>query len=216
MDKTIICGDYIDFNTEWLDIEDIQLKLLMLSSLLAENNLAYRGTLNTMCEWLGITASRANNNRIKQALDNLQNNGYIFYKKDSDIYTITISNKGFEEKTIVEIRKIWIETIKAYNKDENNQKINKNISLDWIKILKVFVFILTEIRKQSILTYDYIGSSLNISKETVRKAVIAIKECCFDGITIDTKTKKKKIDDDMYITIGTEYTIGLDFDSIEA
>lgn len=40
----------IEFHREWMGTEDYELKILMLVSLLAENNLAFRGSLKTMCE----------------------------------------------------------------------------------------------------------------------------------------------------------------------
>ena len=70
--------DNINISKQWIDdLKDYQIKVLLLTSVLADNNLAFRGTLKTMCEWLGIDSCTNNNKRIKQSLQNLSNNGYI-------------------------------------------------------------------------------------------------------------------------------------------
>ena len=55
-DITDMFTDNINVSKQWLeDLVDYQIKILLLTSVLADNNLAFRGTLKTMCEWLGIT-----------------------------------------------------------------------------------------------------------------------------------------------------------------
>ena len=60
--------DSIIFFEEWLTADDYELKILVLTSVLAENNLAYRGTLADLRRWLGLSSSTPNNNNIKNAL----------------------------------------------------------------------------------------------------------------------------------------------------
>lgn len=39
----------LDFRREWLSIDDYQLKIMMLISVLAENDLAFRGSIPSIC-----------------------------------------------------------------------------------------------------------------------------------------------------------------------
>ena len=166
-------NDNIDVPVQWLDVCEYEFKMLMLTSILATQNLAYRGTLKTMCEWLGIKSSTNNNSNIKIALESLQSQGYIFYKVDGRTYTITISNKGLNDKQIVRLRKLWIEAFKHYNKDDNNKKINKNISIDWIQIARVFIFLYQkkETPDSNIITADKISKKFEsrYKKEQAKK-----------------------------------------------
>ena len=212
--KSIQFEDSVDFQEDWLDIQDYQLKILMLTSILAENNLAYRGTLKTMCEWLGVSCCYKNNQKIKQAIETLEKDGQVFCKIEGRTYHISISNKAFKNKRIIKIRKIWIQTFKNYNKNDNNEKIDKSISIDWIKILKVFVYIYG-IDIGDLLTMKQISDSLHISEDTARKAINAIMECDLDDIRVYKKVIKTKYNDiygnNKYHTLGTDIKIGYDF-----
>ncbi len=195
-----------DFSDEWLQVKDYELKILILTSILAENKLAYRGTLKDICEWLGVKSHYKTNQRIKEAIESLQNQGYIFYKVDGRTITITISEKGMKQKQIVKIRKAWVLAFKAYK--------SENVSIDWIKILKVFVYLYS--RKDSkLLTIDSIGNDLNISSSTVSKAVKAICECDLSGIKVTKEiVKEKHITDNniYYYNLGTDIRIYIMFE----
>ena len=80
-----------------MNIEDYELKILILTGILADNNLAYRGTLKCMCEWLGINSSANNNRNIKSAINSLVEKGYLFCNIDGRTYTLSISNKGMKD-----------------------------------------------------------------------------------------------------------------------
>ena len=185
----------------------------MLVGLLAENNLAYRGSLKTMCEWLGLKSSSNNNKAIKDALCELEKKEYIFYKIEGRTYHISISNKGLKNKRIVRIRKIWIEAFKHYNRDDQNNKIDSTISIDWIKIVRVFVFLYT--RTPGTITLKEIAADLNISEETVRVAINAILACALNGISVDKKVSREKYKDkdgkNIWITKGLDISIMISF-----
>ena len=172
-----------NFSDEWLQVKNYELKILILTSILAENNLAYRGTLSNICEWLGVKSYNRTNEKIKEAISSLQSQGYLFYKLDGRTYTLTISEKGMKQKQIVKIRKAWIAAFKAYKADNN--------SIDWIKILKVFVYLYSR-QGSSLITRDIIASDLNISTSTVTKAVKAICECDLSGIKVTKETVKER------------------------
>ncbi len=206
--------DSIIFYHEWLDVADYELKLLILTSILAENNLAYRGNLTNMCEWLGVKQNANNNSNIKRAIESLENKGLIFYKLDGRIYTITISERGMKDKKIVRIRKAWVSAFKKYNKDGNNNRIDKNISIDWIKILRVFVYLYSKKMNKPIKIED-IAMDLNVSKTTASNAIKAIQSCELCGIRMYKNTIRNcvmKDGDPTYYNVGTDMGFIIIFD----
>lgn len=208
--------DNLDFKEEWLDIVDYELKILMLTSILAENNLGYRGTLKTMCEWLGVVSCGKTNAKIKDALNNLASNGYIFLEVEGRTYHVSIRNKGMKDKRIIKIRKMWIETIKKYNRDEENKKIDTSISIDWIKILKVFVYLYGLPPK--VVTNSDIALALNMSTDSVSKSIKAIENCNFKGLRFSRQIIKDKYEDEsgreLWNTRGSDMSFIIIFDEI--
>lgn len=198
--------DVIPFSEEWLNVADYELKILILASILAENNLAYRGTLTTMCEWLGVKQNTNNNNNIKTAIFSLQEKGYIFYKLDGRTWTITISEKGMKDKQIVKIRKAWVTAFRSFNKNNNNKRIDNSISIDWIKILKVFVYLYSR-KSASIITLDTIANALNISKTTVATALKVLEQCELDKLKfykVTVRSEKNINGEKFYTNIGSD------------
>ena len=216
MDRRQQFDDNICISSQWLNyIQEYQLKILILTSVLAQNNLAYRGNLKTMCQWLGVSSCTRNNAAIKAALNNLQKNGYIFYKVQGRIHHVSISNKGMKDKRVYKVRKLWIQAFKQYNKDENGKKINKDFSVDWIKILKVFIWLYY--KHDDVFTLEQLSKLLNMSKDTIRKSITAIMQCDLKGIG---QCKDKRIIKQHYLdnskklywrTIGTQISFGLQF-----
>lgn len=186
--------DNINVSRQWLDdLMDYQIKILLLTSVLADNNLAFRGTLKTMCEWLGIKSSTNNNKRIKQCLQNLSNNGYIFYKVEGRTHHISISNKGLKNKQIYKVRKKWIEVFKKYCKEDKD----KTFSIDWIKVLRVFIYIYYS--KDQIVTAQKIAQITNTSDQTVSNALKAISACDLKGVRIEKDVIKDSYYDERNI-----------------
>ncbi|MBQ9792123.1 MAG: hypothetical protein IJW32_00040 [Clostridia bacterium] len=205
-----IVGEYadnIDFYYEWLRLEKIQLELLILTSVLAENNLAYRGTLATMCEWLGRGASAKNNKIIKEALEILQNKKFINYYKEGNTYVIAITNAGMKTKDILRVRKVWINTFKKYKSD---------VSVSWLQLVRVFVYICaTSLRVKGtlIIKQNDVAEALKVSTSTVGKALKCIAQCDLDGIYFKKDIAKEVLKDFCGNTIavintGTSITIG--------
>ena len=52
--------DEAGFEKEWLKLEKYNFKLLTLVAVLAQNHLAYRGTVAEMCDYLGIANQTKN------------------------------------------------------------------------------------------------------------------------------------------------------------
>ena len=203
--------DNISISKEWLEeVEDYQLKILLLTSVLADNSLAFRGTLKTMCEWLGVQSCTINNRKIKEALQNLADKGYIFYKVEGRTHHISISNKGMKDKKIYKVRKIWIEAFKNYQK-----VADKSVTIDWIKILRVFIY-LYYLKAGEIITLEKIANITDVSIETARKALIAIMACDLKGLHIDKTIVKDKYEDEQgnicWRTRGQDISIMISFE----
>ena len=193
-DITDMFTDNINVSKQWLDdLMDYQIKILLLTSVLADNNLAFRGTLKTMCEWLGIKSSGNNNKKIKQCLQNLSSNGYIFYKVEGRTHHVSISNKGLKNKQIYKVRKKWIEVFKKYCKESKD----KDFSIDWIKVLRVFIYIYYS--KDQIVTVQKIAQITNTSDQTVSNALKAILACDLKGVRIEKKIIKDSYYDERNI-----------------
>ena len=206
--------DNINVSRQWLDdLIDYQIKILLLTSVLADNNLAFRGTLKTMCEWLGIKSSGNNNKKIKQCLQNLSSNGYIFYKVEGRTHHVSISNKGLKNKQIYKVRKKWIEVFKKYCKEDKD----KDFSIDWIKVLRVFIYIYYS--KDQIVTVQKIAQITNTSDQTVSNALKAILACDLKGVRIEKKVIKDSYYDEKNIkqwrTRGQKINVIIVFNEIQ-
>ena len=206
--------DNINISRQWLDeLKDYQIKILLLTSILADNNLAFRGTLKTMCEWLGIKSCTNNNKKIKQCLQNLSNNGYIFYKVEGRTHHVSISNKGLKNKQIYKVRKKWIEVFKKYCKEDKD----KDFSIDWIKVLRVFIYIYYS--HDEIVTVQKIAQITNTSDQTVNKALKAILACNLKGLRIEKEIIKDSFYDNRNIkqwrTRGQKINVIIVFSEIQ-
>lgn len=207
--------DTINISSEWMNLEKIELKILVLISL--SDNAEYKGNLKSICNWLGVTPCSVNNTRIKEVLNGLQEKGYITYNVTGRTYTIAINE--IKSNNIVPIRKQWIDEFKKYNKDENGKNINKNNSIDWVQILRVFAFLYHR-NNNDIITQAEIAEQINniISVPTISTAIEAIRNCHLQGITFKAEAKRHKKTDDsgneIYRTEGTEFSIMLNFEDI--
>lgn len=202
------------FVEEWLETTtDYQLKLLILTSMLAEVNCAYRGTLTDICKWLGIQASSNNNKKINEAIEELQKKGYLI-KNDVEgrTFTLTISNKGLRNKKVAEIRRDWIQVFRDYKELEN-----KPFSIDWIKLVRVFVFIYTNDFGNIVKIKD-LAKILNMSETTLRNTLKVISSLNLKKIKILSRGVKETFEyDSKYIEGGkVRYTryVGTQIDII--
>lgn len=193
--------DFVNISDDWLDVEKWELKILILTSMLADNNLAFRGTLKTMRDWFGIKSG--NNSAIKRAIDSLVEKEYIFCNVEGRTYHISIRDKGLKDKEVKKIRKCWINNIKNYN--------NSNVS--WITRLKVFIYLYS---KGSIYTtQEELSNQLCISVETLRKTINDIQDCELDGISLDFSVEKDSFvnsnGDYIFRNTGSNYIFGYDW-----
>ena len=186
-------NDIISISKDWVAIEDYQFKILILTSVLAEKSLAYRGTLSNMCEWLGIANAPKNTKQIKQAIKELQEKEYIFYHEEGRTHHISITNKGLKNKKVVKVKRKWIDTIKKYNIAKNG-----NVNRSWDIMTKALITILWEIQEQQkittitdgvVITMDTLGAEINRCGTTTGTIINKLTECNFDdGLKITKKT----------------------------
>lgn len=212
-------NEILKFQNDWLTLENYELKILVIMGILAESNFAFRGKLDVICDWLGVQANSYNKNNIIKALEELKKEEYIFYKLDNKVYTITISEKAREQSQITKILKDWIIVFKNYNKDKQGKVIDNNNSVDWINVLKVFVFVYKNNNCE--FTQYELADLLNIkgkdnkpSERIVSKALKAIKQCKLENISLETELLKRKYKEgttEKWKTEGTRAKINYDF-----
>lgn len=202
---------------DWIKTEDYEFKILVLLGFLADNSLAYRGTMKKMCEWLCVADVPTNTKRIKQAIKGLEDKEYILYKKEGQTHHISITNKGLKSKRIIEVRKQWIEVIKNYNIAKDC-----NINRSWDTMTKVLVSLLDKLEEAKndldltngfIVTMEEIREDINKSNQTISKAIDKLTECNFyDGLVITKNVERIKNANNEYRTIGTKISINYEFE----
>lgn len=190
-------NDYIQTIKEWVTIEDYPLKILILTSVLADANLAFRGTLKAMCDWLQISNCTENKNNIKDAINKLIQADYIFCNIENEkkeIYHISIKEKALKDKKIIKIKKKYIEALKNFNIPKN-MKVNKN----WITLTKTLIALLdiqnekienalttnregTSTGSAIIVTMKEVGQRINKCEKTAGNLVKQLAKCDFDGV----------------------------------
>lgn len=166
-------------DTDWLPVGSYQFKILVMVAVLAENHLAYRGTIKDMCEFLGVKNETRNRRNIETAIKELENEGLVKTIIDKKVYTITLSRDAEKKKGIIKLKNNWIKLIKEY------KAANKEDSVSWDSVLKVLTFLiadLTEIKK-----YKEIGEVLNISDKTVERSIKALESIDFEDVVINRK-----------------------------
>lgn len=155
-----------EFEYEWLTREDYQFKLLALLAVLADNKLAYRGTLADMCDFLGVAGGNSRTNtKIKEAIDALEKDGLLKKIIDGRTFTLTLSKKAEKQRRVIRIQKEWVMVAKNYSKLPN-----KSISVDWMPLLKVWLFLLDRGNTATTITNKQIAVALGMTEGTVKNA----------------------------------------------
>ena len=192
---------------EQLNTNDYELKILILASVLADNDLSFTGTLKTMGEWLGVNATKSTmKDNLKNAIKGLVNKGYIETKIVDKKITIIITEKGLSDKKIYPLRKSWVQTMKKVK--------TTGLSVSWIQLLKVWVYyevsmkekLMKKNQNKETITNKEIADALCINQSTVINAFKALGELKYFGKYAEYKGKEVKriqIDADKYVTIGT-------------
>ena len=191
-----------EFEYEWLTREDYQFKLLALLAVLADNHLAYRGTLADMCDFLGVGRSNSTTNKkIKAAIDTLEEDGLLKKIVDGRTFTLTLSKKAEKQRRVIRIQKEWVMVVKNYS-----EMPNKSESVDWEKVLRVWLFLLDRGNTSKTITNQQIADAIGMSKGTVDNARGALTK----DIEAIISTKKYTYNPDLnqpYRCYGSQITV---------
>lgn len=199
--KIEIVGD-LEFAEEWLQLKNYQFKLLAITSILADDKKAFRGTLNDLCDCMGIGHSSVNKDRIRGCLDLLAETEQVKLIIDKDIYTVSLA-KSIEKSTkVTKIKKAWYKLIREQCKTS---------SCSWESALKVFL-VIYDLSQTEVWSYKEIGKRVGLSKSTVESCVKTLKQITFDDFTFETTEIKEKIAEGQYRTKGQTYTKVMNFE----
>lgn len=150
--------DEAGFEKEWLKLEKYNFKLLTLVAVLAQNHLAYRGTVAEMCDYLGIDNQTKNRRAITAAIAQLEEKGMVKTILDNNkVYTITLSVKAEKKKDVIVIQKKWIEMVQGL----------KSRGVSWDNVLRVWLYLIAN--EEEIITSKKIAADLGISERKVAR-----------------------------------------------
>lgn len=203
--------DEVSFDYDWLSRTDYQFKLLALLAVLANNQLAYRGTLTDMCEFLGVGLSRSKdgtlknnsrvNKKIREAIDSLEKDGLLKKVIDDHIFTLTLSKKAEKQRRVIKIQREWVMVAKNYAKMPN-----KSVSVGWEPLLKVWLFLLDRGKSTAPITNRAIAEALNLSEGTVKHARAALTND-IEAIISKRKTVFDPEKPNLFQCVGCEITV---------
>lgn len=160
-----------EFEYEWLTRQDYEFKLLALLAVLADNHLAYRGTLSDMCDFLGVGRGNSRTNKkIKDAIDALDKDGLLKKINDGRTFTLTLSKKAEKQRRVIRIQKEWVMVAKNYA-----NLPGKTESVGWMPLLKVWLYLIDfGKKKNAVTTNKSIAEALGLSEGTVKNARAAL------------------------------------------
>lgn len=188
---------------EWLSMEKASFKILVVTSVLADNKLAFRGKLKELCTEIGIGNSSENIRGIKAVLDKLSKEGCIKVLEDENIYTISLAEAAKKSKNVKSIKKVWYQLIKDTKAESS-----------WDSLLKTFIY-LYDLKSDKAVTYSEIGERVGLSPSTVGKCVRALKKLKFPEkngyMVIRCDADSHKVGDTI-VCNGMHYTLGISFE----
>ena len=168
----------IEFEKDWLSVEKLEFKMLTLITVLADNHLAYRGTLTNMCEFFGIQSRDSRNNaKIRTAIKNLEEKGLIKTLLDGRTWTLTLSRSAERKSKVIKIKRDWVNAVRSC----------KAQGVAWSSVLKVWLFLIDN--REDIIKSKDIGNALGISESSVlraREVLIGINAIRVNKINIKT------------------------------
>ena len=178
--------DEAGFEKEWLKLEKYNFKLLTLVAVLAQNHLAYRGTVAEMCEYLGVDNQTKNRRAITTAIEQLEKKGMVKTILDGKVYTITLSVKAEKKKDVIVIQKKWIEMV---------QGLKGGVS--WDNVLRVWLYLIAN--EEEIITSKKIAADLGMKKSMVDRIKMVLVN---DLQAIKCRDRSKKISEGNFKKLG--------------
>ena len=194
----------IDFCGEWLVLKKNQFKIMAVVTVLADKNRAFRGTLNDLCDELGIGRSSANRASICKTLELLTQSGNVKVIKDLQIYTISLSESVSKSKNVKTIKKAWYDLIRDCKSAE---------ACSWDSLLKVFLTIFDS-SNDDIITNKSISDSLGgtISESTVGKCIRTLCKIDYQDFRLVSKVINKRSDNGQFYCVGRVVEKGVFFE----
>ena len=160
----------VEFDYDWLSRTNYQFKLLALLAVLADNHLAYRGTLTDMCNFFGVgTSNSRTNSQIRGAIDALEADGLLKKVIDGRTFTLTLSKKAERQRRVIRIQREWVMVAKNYA-----QIPNKSVSVGWEPLLKVWLFLFDRKDNTQPITNQAIADALRLTPNVVKNARAAL------------------------------------------
>ena len=179
--------DEAGFEKEWLKLEKYNFKLLTLVAVLAQNHLAYRGTVAEMCDYLGIDNQTKNRRAITTAIAQLEEKGMVKTILDNNkVYTITLSVKAEKKKDVIVIQKKWIEMVQGLT-----------TGVTWDNVLRVWLYLIAN--EEEIITSKKIAADLGMNKSMVDRIKIVLVS---DLKAIKCQNRAKKISEGNFQKLG--------------
>lgn len=195
-----------EIEKDWITIENYQFKILVMIAVLAQNKLAFRGTLGDMCDFLGVSKQSNNTQKIKTAIEALEKNGDILTITEGRIWTLTLSRKAEKKRRIITIKNAWIKAIQEYKATEKKDYVA------WENILKVLVYLCADTKE--IKKYDGIAKDLDLSVDVIKRCFTALSNIKFSGLDIKKKLAWIKLENNQkveYRVVGQKVDVVLDF-----
>lgn len=178
--------DEAGFEKEWLKLEKYNFKLLTLVAVLAQNHLAYRGTVAEMCEYLGVDNQTKNRRAITTAIEQLEKKGMVKTILDGKVYTITLSVKAEKKKDVIIIQKKWIEMVQGLT-----------TGVTWDNVLRVWLYLIAN--EEEIITSKKIAADLGMTKRMVDRIKVVLVN---DLQAIKCQNRSKKISEGNFKKLG--------------
>lgn len=195
--------DVVLFNENWLNLEDFDLKIII--TLLLNEKTICSYTTRDLCDYLGLSYHSKNINRIKRSLSSLEDDNNIIYNYCNHLYSIKIINKHIDT---IGFKRSWLTTLKNYKDIESF----KDISLSWVKLIKVFIYLYKECLNPHKSEYiKFHIQKLSMSYESFRKAYNIIKGISFDQIVIYKDTECICLGGNAYIYKPTKFDFAYDW-----
>ncbi len=139
-------------------------------TVLADNHLAYRGTLADMNDFLGVARGDSKTNgKIRAAIAQLEKEGLLHKIEEGRTFTLTLSKKAKKQSKVIKIQNQWVMIARNYS-----EMPNKSETVGWITLLKVWLFLIGR-RNDEIITNTEIADALLISEKTVSRARVALE-----------------------------------------
>lgn len=161
--------------------------------MLADNHLAYRGTLSDMCSFLGVaTRNSRTNQAIKTAIQNLSNAQLIRTIRDGNTWTLTLSKSAERKSKVIRIKKEWVLAAKGC----------VGAGVDWTTVLKVWLYLIDN--QQEVITSSQIAEALAVSTSAVSRARVVLTN---ELKAIKSKTVNKQMPDGSYFCLGSNIDV---------